>query len=1361
MSVALELRCFLAVLGGVLLAANAVAAVPEPVAWGAPALAKAMPVDSALAPVFQGRRGKIRMTLPRATARAGERLLDAVLEHDEAAEAGPMEWRVEVIPPGGGKPVAESRQVAGERKALARFDARAPGGGIVRARLFAKGREVDEVEALFSVEGGKALEEYPPPQVLLDRPVENRSAAWLTFGLPLPRGAVWDASALRLRDAAGRPVPAQFHSTALWGEAGSHRWLRVDALVSGNGPLQVAVDAKTPAAGAPRLQIREEGAAVVVNTGVATYRIERDGALLNEITRGGAPVSRFTPGGRGLYLVDQKGRVGRVAGKDTTLQTEFAGPLAACFRVGGIYRSEEGEELARFTVWLEFAEGRPECRIRHHLVLTRDTNEVWFKEIGWEFLLAAWRAAEAAWAPERARVGSRVEPLQGRPSLAIAQSRHRRYGGEKDEVQLLAGEEPVETTPGEMGDWAAALGADRGLLLGVREAARQHPKAFRIAPEALTLYLFAPCGGEELDFRGPALLRRWNAGGKLKDTLVAITEKLATNAVGWSKTHSLLIEPIASAAPRQAATAAGDAFTFPVEAVADPRWTYETRVVGALYPRDKKRFPDAEAFIDEAFAYWEGEQEFLGEYGFVDFFTGPHHTRAFPQEQGRLRASYTLRNAFWLLYLRSGERKFRDMASWSNRVYLDSYLAAWDGPRRTRGLYIHSLGTNDPYASLPFYWEGFTRASIGTHTNLNQFLLDYYLSGNPRAREGVLAYAEGVKQWWWKQGGGDWRILAVLRAVNHAYSLTWDPELRLIAEEILQQIYDPQSPVFLTSKGRPYENSTYKTQEDIAGLIEGWELHGTARYDRMATAVSRYWWKALEPGPRFERGRSGRFLWEKTQDPALAQQLWNAVREETARPAESSSAEAAFRFQGVPYALAAVAESRADAAPVASWAGAEVLTGRAGLVLRKAAGAPLGAHLFLEQSGLPHLPGFHALGEYSKIGLRLLSLQAGYEEATRLGIPADTEPVDLYLPLPETGEHCAFLNGASPLMLHADGWWKPVPGRLLPAARVFFRLPPQTGGAFIAFERKSLLFAPDGSTWPDEKPVSGKISLPADRAGVWSFSPVESGAVRVGGLPAFFSFEREEALFAVDPARLPLATAPRLVVEGGLAIPRGATLEITSGQEPLPFEEGTIEFFYKPGWGSFALKDPTRRRLMTIETGAGRAWPLSYVVDSQRTGWPGQPWSRSQVLEMEIDTEGPARKRAIRVRRSLFEEGEWQHVAMVWGRRNFGYTADRTEPAFDVKIFVNGSEGKGVSWPRKGNRAAAQPVAIRFGPDFEGEIAALRISPVQRYHGPFPTPEGHRITPDEQTALFFDFRNEATGVDASGQPAGKAFLQKP
>ena len=83
------------------------------------------------------------------------------------------------------------------------------------------------------------------------------------------------------------------------------------------------------------------------------------------------------------------------------MEIERAGPVAACVRFEGFYTTADGANLARHITRVEAFAGQPFARVTHTLVLTNDTNEVWFKEIGWELAASAGERPQAVFGTSR------------------------------------------------------------------------------------------------------------------------------------------------------------------------------------------------------------------------------------------------------------------------------------------------------------------------------------------------------------------------------------------------------------------------------------------------------------------------------------------------------------------------------------------------------------------------------------------------------------------------------------------------------------------------------------------------------------------------------------------------------------------------------------------------------------------------------------------------------------------------------------------------------------------------------------------------------------------------------------------------
>src|SRR5688572_11360651 len=104
---------------------------------------------------------------------------------------------------------------------------------------------------------------------------ERRHGEPVTFGVPLPAGAVHDESDWSITDASNITTPVQVRPLDRWPD-GSVRWALIDARVdsdgSGDTPLQINCgDGTAPML--PALVVTERPGAVVVDTGAARFVI--------------------------------------------------------------------------------------------------------------------------------------------------------------------------------------------------------------------------------------------------------------------------------------------------------------------------------------------------------------------------------------------------------------------------------------------------------------------------------------------------------------------------------------------------------------------------------------------------------------------------------------------------------------------------------------------------------------------------------------------------------------------------------------------------------------------------------------------------------------------------------------------------------------------------------------------------------------------------------------------------------------------------------------------------------------------------------------------------------------------------------
>jgi len=285
--------------------------------------------------------------------------------------------------------------------------------------------------------------------------------------------------------------------------------------------------------------------------------------------------------------------------------------------------------------------GQPYAQVTHTLILINDSSKVWFKEVGWEFAVKSGMDAEAIFGNLRLRhhIPNSVEDkisreeaaktisqsLEGNvTSVFMLQDSHFRFARGKNHFSVAViglDDEPTPIFEGEeMGDWAMLSGQRAGLVVSCRESARQHPKEFEVFRDKMVLRLFSNRAGEELDFRPETLVEKWNLDLWLSPEERQSVVENESNAVGWSKTHELLLAPICGAEPQSTAARLSQLHSTPVYANVEPLWVWKTEPMGPLYPKDTEGFKEAEQFIAAVFNYWHKRGHEPGFYGFVDYY---------------------------------------------------------------------------------------------------------------------------------------------------------------------------------------------------------------------------------------------------------------------------------------------------------------------------------------------------------------------------------------------------------------------------------------------------------------------------------------------------------------------------------------------------------------------------------------------------------------------------------------------------------------------------------------------------------------------------------------------------------------------
>lgn len=693
-------------------------------------------------------------------------------------------------------------------------------GSIFRCRLLKAGKAA----------GGKSVQ----VGLRVDVGGYRGTEAWpLGVGVPMPKGrlAPRHVRALAIVGKEQGRVPAAIEVRLKWDD-GSVRWLWAD--FRGNPYDEYQLRGQDGDRPSPKEGVgisREEGA-FRVSTGKLEVTFASDKATPVRVALPGA--SAINGDGLGAYVIDNTGRraaLGGVgAGVKWTVETENT--ERAVLRVEGSCVAEDGQPVADLVLRYDFRAGQPWFTVEHRLIVTEDTTKRWFREYGVTFP-GRLAGATASFGVD----GKSVEVPVGEGGAWLFQRDYPRWSISKTECAW--GQADKQTGTGKAAEgWVLAKGSDSTLMLAVRDLAPRFPKELSVGPQGITAKLWSSRGGVELDYR-PATLLEHFWGDELIEIVKspepdALREKIRgntldypANAQGTARTHFLLCGYGSKGLAADQARQWHDAFQRPPVVLPDPAWSLATGIFPPLAPKDSEKFPKEEAYISTALDSFVARGEVFPLQGWYDFGVGPYWRLA--DKQGRLtprfyRANYleayNTPKHVWLLWVRSGERKYLDFGELLNGSIAD-YRFCHYGRRKgflTRGV-----------RSCPLYWTAydyFTLHPFGSADTLASLWVAALLRDDRHARD--------ILRWF----GG-----AINANFNDDYARGHDPDVRL--QMILSAWHATQDPELLgkvryIARGMANPNATmgldpgFERRTDRVLYKYGRKLSYLLEYDQVA-----------------------------------------------------------------------------------------------------------------------------------------------------------------------------------------------------------------------------------------------------------------------------------------------------------------------------------------------------------------------------------------------------------------------------------------------------------------------------------------------------------------------------------------------
>jgi len=658
-----------------------------------------------------------------------------------------------------------------------------PGRYDVKASLLHEGKTLAKDNDYFKVEKAEKPDQSGSFALMLPRGVPVADGSWpMQFGVPLPKGAVVDPATVRVVDDQGKTLPTQATVRSRWGftDRSSLRWLGLDVQLL---PADTTWPDRQPSKwkvefgqniqpGKPTkaINIKETKAGFDVDTGPLQFRIRRNGFnLIDRATLRGRTV--ITKGANhGPFLVDHNGDVYRAANdKNIDLQIEEQGPLRVVLKATGWYVKDgtsgeqyhytlPTEKLCKFITRIEAYAGKPYVRVLHTWILTYDTYTVQLQDVGLSLPLHRPTNVEFG-----VLDGQPIKQPVKKDGIYLIQHKPDRFDVERNGQPIASGERS---------SGVALVTTQAGIIgLSNRDTWQRFPKEFEVTPDALTLHVWPKHGRDHPEiniYASNRLHQQWyihqgrylnmtvpwdslftyarivnNGSFGIYKPLGNIMGGVHASGMGAAQTSDFLIT-FATTDDKSTARNIAAAFQTDAQVLADPKWLSQSKAMGYVHPYDPKRFASLESIIEDyQKGYWHIQNE-TGQYG-MWLYRGWHHNRYEGDGYWGLYRIYSAGHHHepfmpWLLYARSGDPAYLEMARATIRSFADFMIQHYDDPTYPHKEYWSRQGRlvgSTKHTNGHVFWGG-DHAVFGHLTTYEALINAYYLTGDLRLRDVVV-----------------------------------------------------------------------------------------------------------------------------------------------------------------------------------------------------------------------------------------------------------------------------------------------------------------------------------------------------------------------------------------------------------------------------------------------------------------------------------------------------------------------------------------------------------------------------------------------------------------------------------------------
>ncbi|MBT3381061.1 MAG: hypothetical protein HN742_21815 [Lentisphaerae bacterium] len=563
---------------------------------------------------------------------------------------------------------------------------------------------------------------------LLEEGSVTRAAADVRFGFPFPKGAIYDATHVRLLDGEGQEVPCQCTPTGFW-EDDSLRWGLIEAsaalALSTETSWAVEFGHQVSRSIPPQpIAVQETEERLVVDTGALVVTLDKQhfnlfGDVSVRRPEGDAAPGAIRSGAAGVLLVDETGTVFTMsASTPESLSFERRGPLVTVVRVTGDYASAEGARYMRYVAHLTFRAGSPvvTLALTHVNSYTRtEFTDVTSLSIPFQAIDPTGTVAV-------------LTPSEGAEAFAEQPLAEGRSLRQLDDQQLVLAPEGWERE--QRGPGVAIVRGDRAAAsLVVHDFWECWPKGVRKTRSGLALELLPEQSGSDYGKAFPHHLQYPFVEGKYRFKWgMSFTQRITLDFSGRMSPGEL---------HANAAT--------PVIPVLPAQWYSDTGVVEPLPVPQGNQFKLWDEYVAKSFRGFLERQERYREFGYLNY--GDWYG-----ERGRNWGNneYDLAHGLFMQFLRTGRRDYFRWALTAARHQADvDCVHAYPDPAYVGANHQHSIGHTGMWtqtvqrATWSHRYDSHTDARNG-HTWAEGMVDAWFLTGDVRVMDAAIGLGEHI-----------------------------------------------------------------------------------------------------------------------------------------------------------------------------------------------------------------------------------------------------------------------------------------------------------------------------------------------------------------------------------------------------------------------------------------------------------------------------------------------------------------------------------------------------------------------------------------------------------------------------------------